>query len=580
MQQRKAHLFISLLGALLFLPFLGSVHLFDWDEINFAEAAREMISSGNYQLVQIDFQPFWEKPPLFIWLQVLSMKLFGINEWAARLPNALAGIVTLNLLYAIGARRTSSFGGLFWVLLYAGSLTPHFYFKSGIMDPVFNLFMFLAIYQLYQSTRSAEQVANHRLNFLLAGIFTGLAVLTKGPVALLLVGLTALVFYLRRGFRYFPSASEMLIAILAFVSVASVWFLPEWLRHGNWFMEKFIHYQLDLFKGNMEAHEQPFWYHPLVLLLGCFPAAIFALPSFRIDKDRNSEINLFHEWMLILFWVVLLVFSITKTKIVHYSSMCWFPLSFMAMLTLWDIFRNHSRNYRWLLLLLLPVGLVLGIAFTFIPLLGSNKYLLNLLAPYIKDPFALASLRSPGNWQGWEWIIGLLWLGGLFYCCIKAIKKSNKGYALLRLPLLVMVFIPVYAAICVPHIEQQVQGNYIGQLKELSRKGIHIWHDGFRSYAPYFYGQRKEPFDGGMVRAIWEEEMKASGISDIRQFSQNQTGAVEARIRNRLKSQEPLPESWAVFVKCNKQQGFDTCRYFKVQQSAGGYLLYVRPAGH
>ena len=60
------YIFIVIGGAILFLPFLGHVHLFDWDEINFAEAAREMLLTQNYMRVQIDFQPFWEKPPLFI----------------------------------------------------------------------------------------------------------------------------------------------------------------------------------------------------------------------------------------------------------------------------------------------------------------------------------------------------------------------------------------------------------------------------------------------------------------------------------------------------------------------------------
>ena len=65
---------LLLLGAVFFIPLLGTGHLFDWDEINFAESAREMIASGNYSRVQIDYAPFWEKPPLFFWLQVLCMK--------------------------------------------------------------------------------------------------------------------------------------------------------------------------------------------------------------------------------------------------------------------------------------------------------------------------------------------------------------------------------------------------------------------------------------------------------------------------------------------------------------------------
>ncbi|MCW3122316.1 MAG: glycosyl transferase family 39, partial [Flavipsychrobacter sp.] len=79
---------IVLIGCLLFFPFLGQVHLFDWDEINFAECAREMIVSKDYLRAQIDFMPFWEKPPFFIWMQVLAMKMFGVGEYAARFPNA------------------------------------------------------------------------------------------------------------------------------------------------------------------------------------------------------------------------------------------------------------------------------------------------------------------------------------------------------------------------------------------------------------------------------------------------------------------------------------------------------------
>ncbi len=95
---------IILIAALFFIPFLGGVHLFDWDEINFAESAREMIESGDYLTVQINFIPFWEKPPLFIWMQVLSMKVFGINEFAARFPNAICGIVSLLVLFNIGRK--------------------------------------------------------------------------------------------------------------------------------------------------------------------------------------------------------------------------------------------------------------------------------------------------------------------------------------------------------------------------------------------------------------------------------------------------------------------------------------------
>ena len=94
----KYYILIIIVASLLFIPNIGNVHLFDWDEINFAEAAREMIVTGDYLTVRIDYQPFSEKPPLFIWFQAISMNIFGVNEFAARLPNALIGIVSLILL--------------------------------------------------------------------------------------------------------------------------------------------------------------------------------------------------------------------------------------------------------------------------------------------------------------------------------------------------------------------------------------------------------------------------------------------------------------------------------------------------
>ena len=118
--ETRLRVLIVLAGLLLFLPFNGLVHLFDWDEINFAESAREMLVSGNYSTVSINFIPFWEKPPLFIWMQVLSMKAFGISEFAARFPNAICGVLTLLVLFEIGKGLRNCKFGLIWALAYGG----------------------------------------------------------------------------------------------------------------------------------------------------------------------------------------------------------------------------------------------------------------------------------------------------------------------------------------------------------------------------------------------------------------------------------------------------------------------------
>ncbi len=177
---------LGIAAAILFIPFLGAVHLFDWDEVNFAECAREMIKTHDYSTAQINFFPFWEKPPLFIWMQVLSMKVFGINEFAARFPNALCGIVTVVLVFNLGRKLYDNRFGLLWALAFAGSLLPHFYFKSGIIDPWFNLFIFLGIYHLARYTNDYTYASSSRFfnrSVFLSSLFIALAILTKGPVA-------------------------------------------------------------------------------------------------------------------------------------------------------------------------------------------------------------------------------------------------------------------------------------------------------------------------------------------------------------------------------------------------------------
>ncbi|HCD68107.1 MAG TPA: glycosyl transferase, partial [Bacteroidetes bacterium] len=323
MDKLKQHsVFITLIIAylILFLPFVGTVPLFDWDEINFAEAAREMIVTGDWLNVQIGFEPFWEKPPLFIWLQAICMTLVGVNEFAARLPNVLIGLITLVVLYATLLKRYGKQAGIFSVLFYLGSFTSHFYFKSGIIDPLFNLLIFGSIIHLVKSVETQK-----RTYFFYAGLWLGLAVLTKGPTALLLVGLTGLFYQLIYRINFY-AFKDILLLILGFFLVTGLYFGVQIAHMGTWFLREFIVYQVDLFRYPIASHGQPFYYHLVVLLIGCFPMFILALPGL-LGKQNVSGDSTYYRWLKVLFWVVLIVFSLVTTKIVHYSSLCYLPIA-------------------------------------------------------------------------------------------------------------------------------------------------------------------------------------------------------------------------------------------------------------
>ena len=284
---------IVVLAALFFLPGLGSVHLFDWDEINFAESAREMLVTGDWLNVQVNFTSFWEKPPLFIWMQALSMKLFGVNEMAARLPNAICGMITLVVLFRIGLRWRSYQLGLLWTLLYACSFFPFFYFKSGIIDPWFNLFIFLGVYYFVRFTAPINR-DNKTGQVVLSALFLGLAILTKGPVGFLIFLLTFCCYLVAVRFRLRFRWYQVLLFFLVLALVGGLWFILQILSGNLTVIQDFIIYQIRLFQTQDAGHGGFSLYHFVMILIGVFPAAWLALPVFkpaiyRSESDRNMK---------------------------------------------------------------------------------------------------------------------------------------------------------------------------------------------------------------------------------------------------------------------------------------------------
>lgn len=478
---------------LLFVPFLGSAHLFDWDEINFAECAREMIVTGDYNTVQIDFLPFWEKPPLFIWMQVLCMKIFGVNEFAARLPNAIGGAFTLATLFVLGSRISGRKFAWYWVLFYAGSLLPQFYFRSGVIDPWFNFFILLAVYHFVNYTNEFSPTITLRTwdkRIIFSGLFLSLAVLTKGPAALLIFGLCFLaVRFLKRK----PLMSWKHFGVYALVTAipAGAWFLSLVVQgKGNLILD-FIDYQLRLFSSEDAGHGHNFFYHWLVLLFGCFPVSAFALQGIF----RNGNIVPFEKhvlfWMRVLFWVVLILFSIVKTKIIHYSSLCYFPLSFIGAHAAVQLEMGGFKPRRWVFYVLMITGITISAALFIVPFFDD-------LVPWmagrgwIKDPFAEASFRAGGDWIGWEWMIGFALL---ILTCYGAWMYAKEKIQKAIYPLTVggTIIIALACIVIVPQVEGYTQRAAIEFWESKAGQKCFVETLGYKSYAHFFYAETNLP---------------------------------------------------------------------------------------
>jgi 4-amino-4-deoxy-L-arabinose transferase-like glycosyltransferase len=483
LQSRTYLTIIILSGIIFFIPFLGRVHLFDWDEINFAESAREMLVTGNFHQVQINFQPFWEKPPLFFWLQAGCMKLFGVNEFAARLPNAFFGIITLVTLFIIGKKYKTPRFGFIWAMCFFGTFLPHAYAKSGIIDPVFNYFIFLGIYFMFRDVRRITSEKN-LWSVTLSGIFIGLATLTKGPVGLLIFLLTFLTYFLITRFKNFPNWKKIIAFAIPYVIVCFFWFGIEVLRDGFWFLNKFIAYQADLFLHPVASHGEPFYYHFVVVSIGCFPISVLGLPIMTGSKiGGKTEFKLL---MKILFWTVMILFSITTTKIVHYSSLTYMPLAFLATVYIDYLFESQERIKSYIIFLLLAIGLVFSLLLAALPYVAAHP---KLIIPYLQDSYAIASLNLAVHWNGYESLIGI----GYFLMLVVALiilykKKFMEGILFLFYSTAVCLFF--YLWMVVPKIEMYSQGPAIDFYQSLRGKNVYVWPVGFKSYAQYFYTKK------------------------------------------------------------------------------------------
>lgn len=488
----KNEYFVAIIAILLFIPFLGSVHLFDWDEINFAESAREMIATGNYFKVQINFSEFTEKPPFFFWLQVLSMKAFGVNEFAARFPNAICGIVSLIVFYKIGKALFNETFARIWVMIYLGTIATFLYFKSGIIDPWYNLFTFLSIYFFYLITVNK----NVTKNAILSGTFLGLAVLTKGPVAILICLLSLTTFIVLTRFKIKPSWKSIGWVVLFTFLVSFTWYGIDLIENGPKFILEFLRRQYEIFSTSDADHGEPFFYHWWVLLIGCFPASVFFIGGFFV-KFKEYDQRILKLWMHILFWVTLLLFSIVKTKIVHYSSLCWFPITFIASCYVYEL-KNIQFSKWWHVgsnILIGVIGGILSIALTAIPFVMMQK---EKWIHLVEDDFAVENLKALVQWSWVDSIGGLVMLSGLI---VYLINRNEKAIVYLFSAMTVCVYLT--SVRITPKIEAISQRANIEFFQQRIGEDCYVGTYGFKSYVPPFYSLRQPGNSDLQINEKW-----------------------------------------------------------------------------
>ncbi len=338
-QRRQGLLCILFIGLILFVWQLGSTGLVDETPPLFAAASRAMSETGNWLTPQVNGLPRFDKPPLVYWLMGIGFSIPGndlwdpLGTWAARLPSALS-IISLMLVLGDTIMRYPQEENFFnrrtailSALTFALSPLVIIWGRVAVSDALLCGTLGICLLLMWRRYANPEKEV-----WWLSWFFLSLAVLTKGPVALALSGLT--IFF----FALFQSDLHRIIKILRVIPGLSLvfiislpWYLIELLIEGKPFIDSFFGYHnLQRFTSVVNSHGESWWFFLIVLCIASLPFTPFLLISifsnfcniFKLHRRiiKKPEKSLF-EYSF--FWLisVFIFFTISATKLPSY----WLP---------------------------------------------------------------------------------------------------------------------------------------------------------------------------------------------------------------------------------------------------------------
>ncbi len=272
---RRSFAPLFLLAGLAFLVGLGTPPLADADEAFYAEAAREMVESGDWLTPHYNYEPRFQKPVLYYWLSAAIFWLSGASTFAARLWAAISGVGLVFVTASLARRWYDDDTALMAGAIVATSFGYVALARMALPDLPLALSITATIAAALMAI--GERVPRPRSWLLAASLSAALGFLLKGPLALVLpaVVLLPIKFIERRASRL--RLADIGVAAAVFVAVASPWYLAMYLEHGAAYLQGFfIGDNLERFATDRFNEPRPWWYYGPVILGGVVPWAPYA----------------------------------------------------------------------------------------------------------------------------------------------------------------------------------------------------------------------------------------------------------------------------------------------------------------
>jgi len=298
---------------------LGYASLLDPDEAHYAELTREMLHAGNWLVPLLDGRPFIDKPVLFHWLQGASVWLLGETELAARLPSALAALALFTATRWAGMTLLGAEAGEWGAIMFATIPATFALSSIALFDMVFTAFLFGGIACLLVGAKCAR-----RRSEIVGYALLTLAVMTKGPVALILVGaFLGAAAVAGRDTREIVQRLRWKTGLASVVAAASPWFVWMSIHFGDQFVRGYLlagnvwyFTQPDVFSGRAVSHT----FYVRAFAGAFFPwSAVFVGRAMDLVRKPARDAMPTEEKLLLL-WVAVVIgfFTMARFKLDHY----------------------------------------------------------------------------------------------------------------------------------------------------------------------------------------------------------------------------------------------------------------------
>ncbi len=336
---------------------LGAIGFAGPDEPRYAWIARDMAETGDWVTPRLYGKPWFEKPPLLYWGAALSFKLFGVSEAAARLPSAISALLATLALAWLALRLYGAETARWLLLLLPTTVGMIGFSHAAATDMPFSAMLTIAmvcaavVLGLARNEHTPILPRTPWLPLLLFAFFLGLAVLAKGPAAIILSGGT--IFFWALFTKRWRDALRLLhpIALASFCLTALPWYILCARRNPDFFPIFIIEHNFKRYLTPEFQHLQPFWFYVPITFLALLPwapllaaACSDAWRAWKESRWRSSPALLFACWAVL----TLVFFSISKSKLPGYVLPSVPPIVLLLTRAVSLRVRRAGASIRWI----------------------------------------------------------------------------------------------------------------------------------------------------------------------------------------------------------------------------------------